>query len=47
VINGLLEADPHSFVNHDGKWTPELADPPGTTFEMADLVKFTLGPRRG
>jgi Animal haem peroxidase len=47
VINGLLNADPHSFVkcdqDHDTEWRPELSDP----FGIADLIEFTLGPPQG
>ena len=47
VINGLLEADPNSYVKADPPWTPELDRADDATFTMADLVRFTLGPPPG
>jgi hypothetical protein len=41
VVNGLLEADPNSYVHVNPPWTPEYAD------SMAGLVTFTLGPAQG
>jgi Animal haem peroxidase len=46
VINGLLKADPNSYVRVDPGWTPTFANPSGA-FTMADLVSFTLGPTHG
>ena len=42
VVNGLLEADPNSYVHADSPWTPEFASSPSGSFTMADLVRFTL-----
>ena len=42
VINGLLEADPNSYVRVDPGWTPTFANPQTRSFSMADLVRFTL-----
>jgi hypothetical protein len=46
VVNGLLEADPSSYVHAHPAWTPTFADPQSRSFTMADLVRFTLGPPR-
>jgi hypothetical protein len=47
VINGLLAADPNSYVNADSPWTPELDRVDDATFTMVDLVRFAQGPRPG
>jgi heme peroxidase len=47
VINGLLDADPNSYVRVNPGWTPTLANPQTGSFTMADLVRFTLGPTSG
>jgi hypothetical protein len=47
VINGLLKADPNSYVRADPRWTPTFANPQTGSFTMADLVRFTLGPTSG
>ena len=47
VINGLLQADRTSYVHADPTWTPTFADPHSSSFTMADLVRFTLGPTQG
>jgi hypothetical protein len=44
VVNGLLEADPNSYVHADPAWTPVFADSQSRSFTMADLVTFTLEP---
>jgi hypothetical protein len=46
VVNGLLEADPSSYVHAHPAWTPTFADPQSRSFTMADLVRFTLRPPR-
>jgi hypothetical protein len=43
VVNGLLEADPNSYVHADPAWTPTFANAQSGSFTMADLVRFTLG----
>jgi hypothetical protein len=47
VVNGLLQADPNSYVHADPAWTPTLPSAQSRSFTMADLVRFTLGPTRG
>jgi hypothetical protein len=47
VVNGLLEADLNSYVHADPAWTPTFANRQSTSFTMADLVRFTLGPTGG
>jgi hypothetical protein len=47
VINGLLKADPNSYVTVDPGWTPTFANAQTGEFTMADLVRFTLGPTQG
>jgi Animal haem peroxidase len=47
VINGLLAADPNSYVRVEPAWTPTFAEPKSRSFTMADLVRFTLGPPPG
>jgi hypothetical protein len=47
VVNGLLQADPNSYVRADPAWTPTLPSAQSRSFTMADLVRFTLGPTRG
>jgi hypothetical protein len=47
VVNGLLEADPNSYVHADPAWTPVFADRQSRSFTMADLVTFTLEPTQG
>jgi hypothetical protein len=44
VINGLLKADPNSYVSVEPGWTPTFANAQTGEFTMADLVRFTLGP---
>ena len=46
VVNGLLEADPRSYV-HDPQWRPTLSKHPDRSFKMADLIKFTEAPLPG
>jgi hypothetical protein len=45
VINGLLAADPRSYVRKNPAWTPNFAGDDGL-FKMADLVKFAQGAPR-
>jgi hypothetical protein len=47
VVNGLLEADPNSYVHADPAWTPTFAKPQSRSFTIADLVRFTLAPTPG
>jgi hypothetical protein len=47
VVNGLLQADPNSYVHAKPAWTPTLASPQSMSFTMADLVRFTLAPAHG
>jgi heme peroxidase len=47
VVNGLLEADPNSYVHADRAWKPTFANAQSGSFTMADLVRFTLGPTHG
>jgi heme peroxidase len=47
VVNGLLKADPNSYVRADPGWVPTFANPQSGLFTMADLVRFTLGPTPG
>jgi hypothetical protein len=47
VLNGLLEADPSSYVRVDPEWTPTFANPHSASFTMADLVAFAQGPHPG
>jgi hypothetical protein len=42
VINGLLTADEHSYVNAPTPWEPSLSKHRDKSFTMADLVRFTL-----
>jgi hypothetical protein len=47
VINGLLQADPNSYVSVNPGWTPTLTSRQSGSFTMADLVRFTLEPTPG
>jgi hypothetical protein len=47
VINGLLAADPNSYVNVKEGFTPTLPSAEKNKFTMADLVTFTEGPPPG
>ena len=47
VINGLLQADPNSYVRADPAWTPTITSRQSGSFTIADLVRFTLGPTPG
>jgi hypothetical protein len=47
VVNGLLQADPNSYVSVDPAWTPTLPSLESMSFTMADLVRFTLAPAHG
>lgn len=39
VLLGLIEADPHSYLAVDPRWTPELPGAAAGTFTMADLLR--------